>query len=190
MADLSSVSEAAKSIGDLIAGFVPEGPLRQAVLVVEGLCGLAAPVTYKYYIGVLAQGGSRNARWSGRSMAVIPTSGLCAYLETPIQPSVREPCLLGITSTRLWVTFSWVKPNFPCSTVRSRKRSVLFREVTGLARRLCAVHCRLGGDSISPNPDLLGGTRPCRPATRNYARSGIRRSAGYAHHTWFGCDRS
>jgi hypothetical protein len=31
MADLSSVSEAAKSIGDLIAGFVPEGPLRQAV---------------------------------------------------------------------------------------------------------------------------------------------------------------
>jgi hypothetical protein len=49
MADLSSVSEAAKSIGDLIAGFVPEGPLRQAVLVVEGLCGLAAPVTYKYY---------------------------------------------------------------------------------------------------------------------------------------------
>jgi hypothetical protein len=56
MADLSSVSEAAKSIGDLIAGFVPEGPPRQAVLVVEGLCGLAAPVTYKYYIGVWRRG--------------------------------------------------------------------------------------------------------------------------------------
>jgi hypothetical protein len=91
MADLSSVSEAAKSIGDLIAGFVPEGPLRQAVLVVEGLCGLAAPVTYKYYIGVLAQGGSRNARWSGRTMAVIPTSGLCRTLKLPSNRASESP---------------------------------------------------------------------------------------------------
>jgi hypothetical protein len=28
MSDLSSVGEVAKSIGDIIAGFVPEGPLR------------------------------------------------------------------------------------------------------------------------------------------------------------------
>jgi hypothetical protein len=44
LADLSSLGDIAKSIGELNAGFVPEGPLRTAVLVVEGLCGLAAPV--------------------------------------------------------------------------------------------------------------------------------------------------
>ncbi len=49
MADLSS-------IGDIVAGFVPEGPLRTVVLVVYGLCAAVAPFVYKYYLGVLAQG--------------------------------------------------------------------------------------------------------------------------------------
>jgi hypothetical protein len=49
MADLSS-------IGDLIAGFAPEGPLRRVVLVIYGLCAAIAPFVYKYYFGVLAQG--------------------------------------------------------------------------------------------------------------------------------------
>jgi len=40
----------------LLAGFVPEGPARTAVLVVEGLCAALAPFIYKYYLGVLAQG--------------------------------------------------------------------------------------------------------------------------------------
>ncbi len=49
MVDLSS-------IGDLVAGFAPEGPLRTVVLVVYGLCAATAPFIYKYYLGVLAQG--------------------------------------------------------------------------------------------------------------------------------------
>jgi hypothetical protein len=63
MADQLSGSEAAKAIGDpfgtlgtLLAGFVPEGPARTLVLVIMGLCAIAAPVIYKYYLGVLAQG--------------------------------------------------------------------------------------------------------------------------------------
>jgi hypothetical protein len=51
MTDLSS-------IGDLIAGFVPEGPLRTAVFVVYGLCAAVAPFIFEYYLGVLAQGAS------------------------------------------------------------------------------------------------------------------------------------
>ena len=43
-------------IGEWIAGFVPEGPLRTLVLVIEGLCAVLAPFIYKYYLGVLAQG--------------------------------------------------------------------------------------------------------------------------------------
>ena len=50
MADLSS-------IGDLIAGFAPEGPLRRVVLVVYGLCAAIAPFIFKYYLGLLAKGG-------------------------------------------------------------------------------------------------------------------------------------
>jgi hypothetical protein len=45
------------SIGDAIAGFVPEGPLRTLVIVTYGLCSAIAPFIYKYYLGVLAQGG-------------------------------------------------------------------------------------------------------------------------------------
>jgi len=44
------------SIGDVIAGFVPEGPLRTLVIVTYGLCAAIAPFVYKYYLGVLAQG--------------------------------------------------------------------------------------------------------------------------------------
>ena len=42
--------------GEWLAGFVPEGPARTAVLVVEGLCAALAPFIYNYYLGVLAQG--------------------------------------------------------------------------------------------------------------------------------------
>jgi hypothetical protein len=42
--------------GEWLAGFVPEGPLRTAVLLVYGLCVAVAPFIYKYYLGVLAQG--------------------------------------------------------------------------------------------------------------------------------------
>ncbi len=63
MPDAASSSDVAKAIADpfgtlagLLAGFVPEGPLRTLVLVAEGLCGLAAPIIYRYYLGVLAQG--------------------------------------------------------------------------------------------------------------------------------------
>ncbi|MGO9720588.1 MAG: hypothetical protein ACLPIG_03780 [Methylocella sp.] len=58
-----AASETAKAFGDpfgtlagVVAGFVPEGPLRTLVLVVEGLCAALAPFIYKYYLGVLAQG--------------------------------------------------------------------------------------------------------------------------------------
>jgi hypothetical protein len=43
-------------IGELLAGFAPEGPLRTAVLFVYGVCVAIAPFIYKYYLGVLAQG--------------------------------------------------------------------------------------------------------------------------------------
>ncbi|MDQ6868232.1 MAG: hypothetical protein M3178_07435 [Pseudomonadota bacterium] len=63
MANAGSSGDVAKAIGDplatlagLLAGFVPEGPARTAVLVVEGLCAALAPFIYKYYLGVLAQG--------------------------------------------------------------------------------------------------------------------------------------
>jgi hypothetical protein len=63
MTDQFSWSEAAKEIGDpfgtlawLVAGFVPPGPARTAVLLIEGLCVFAAPFIFKYYLGVLAQG--------------------------------------------------------------------------------------------------------------------------------------
>jgi len=58
-----AASETAKAFGDpfgtlagLVAGFVPEGPLRTLALVIEGLCVALAPFIYKYYLGVLAQG--------------------------------------------------------------------------------------------------------------------------------------
>lgn len=44
------------AVGEWLAGFVPEGPLRTAVLLVYGLCAVLAPFIYKYYLGVLAQG--------------------------------------------------------------------------------------------------------------------------------------
>jgi hypothetical protein len=44
------------AVGGWLAGFVPEGPLRTAVLLVYGLCVAFAPFIYKYYLGVLAQG--------------------------------------------------------------------------------------------------------------------------------------
>src|ERR1700724_2381050 len=44
------------AVGEWLAGFVPEGPLRTAVLLVYGLCVAVAPFIYKYYLGVLAQG--------------------------------------------------------------------------------------------------------------------------------------
>ena len=44
------------AVGGWLVGFVPEGPLRTAVLLVYGLCVAFAPFIYKYYLGVLAQG--------------------------------------------------------------------------------------------------------------------------------------
>ncbi len=43
------------AVGEWLAGFAPEGPLRTAVLV-YGLCTAIAPFIYKYYLGLLAQG--------------------------------------------------------------------------------------------------------------------------------------
>lgn len=63
MADAGAGGDVGKAIGDplgtlgaALAGFVPEGPLRTAVLLVYGLCVAIAPFIYKYYLGVLAQG--------------------------------------------------------------------------------------------------------------------------------------
>jgi hypothetical protein len=56
MADLSSLGDTVKAIFNGIAGFAPEGPLRTAVYVVYALCAAIAPLIYKYYLGVLAQG--------------------------------------------------------------------------------------------------------------------------------------
>jgi hypothetical protein len=65
MSDQGAGIEAAKAIADplgtlagLLAGFVPEGPLRTVVLIVEGLCLYGAYVGYNYYIGLLAKGGT------------------------------------------------------------------------------------------------------------------------------------
>jgi|HubBroStandDraft_6_1064221.scaffolds.fasta_scaffold885486_1 hypothetical protein len=44
------------TVGEWLAGFAPEGPLRTVVLLGYGLCVAAAPFIYKYYLGVLAQG--------------------------------------------------------------------------------------------------------------------------------------
>jgi hypothetical protein len=64
MSEQGAGSEAAKAIGDpfgalaeLLAGFVPGGPLRTLVLVIEGLrVVVVAPFIFKYYLGILAQG--------------------------------------------------------------------------------------------------------------------------------------
>jgi hypothetical protein len=65
MTDQLSGGEAAKAIADpfgtlagLLAGFVPEEPLRTVVLIVEGLCVSAAYVGYNYFIVLLAKGGA------------------------------------------------------------------------------------------------------------------------------------
>jgi hypothetical protein len=55
------------AVGEWLAGFVPEGPLRTAVLLVCGLCVAFAPFIYKYYLGVLAQGAAPG-RLSGKTM--------------------------------------------------------------------------------------------------------------------------
>jgi hypothetical protein len=63
MTDQLSGSDAVKAIGDpfgtfvgWLVGLLPEGPARTLLYVVAGLCVLAAPFIYKYYLGVLAQG--------------------------------------------------------------------------------------------------------------------------------------
>jgi hypothetical protein len=43
-----------------------------------------------------------------------------------------------------------------------------------------------GSNSISPDPDLRRGPRPCGPAERNDAFSSIRWRTDYARYTWFG----
>jgi len=77
MADLSSVGEAAKSIGDLIAGFVPLGPLRTVVFVVYGLCAVAASLIYHEQFAVVAldiEVLSRNSRVSQNIIALIASA--------------------------------------------------------------------------------------------------------------------
>ncbi len=63
MADAGASCDVAKAIGDplgmligWLAGMLPEGPARTALLVLVGLCVAVAPFIYKYYLGVLAQG--------------------------------------------------------------------------------------------------------------------------------------
>lgn len=84
MAEVPSVGGVGKSIGDLIAGFVPEGPLRTLVLVVYGLCAATAPFIYKYYLGVSAQGakpeGSLERQDYDRLRASLKESNLAARL--------------------------------------------------------------------------------------------------------------
>jgi hypothetical protein len=95
MADQLSWSEAAaKAIGDplatlgaLLAGFMPEGPARTAVLVVACLCAALAPFIYKYYLGVLAQGaapeGSLERQDYDKQRATpeaIPPRGFMSYI--------------------------------------------------------------------------------------------------------------
>jgi hypothetical protein len=64
MSDQGAASEATKAIGDplgtfvgWLAGLLPEGPGRTLVYVVVGLCLPVAIVVYKYYLGLLAEGG-------------------------------------------------------------------------------------------------------------------------------------
>lgn len=49
---------AAKDLGDLIAGFAPEGPLRTIVYVAYGLCAAIASLVFAYYLKLLAHGGA------------------------------------------------------------------------------------------------------------------------------------
>jgi hypothetical protein len=48
------------AVGELIAGFVPEGPQRTLVLVIEGLCAVLAPFIFAYYLKLLAHGGAKD----------------------------------------------------------------------------------------------------------------------------------
>jgi hypothetical protein len=45
-----------RTIVGCLAEVLPKGPAQTALYWVAGLCIVAAPVLYKYYIGVLAQG--------------------------------------------------------------------------------------------------------------------------------------
>jgi hypothetical protein len=45
-----------RTIVGCLAEVLPKGPAQTALYWVAGLCILAAPVMYKYYIGILAQG--------------------------------------------------------------------------------------------------------------------------------------
>jgi hypothetical protein len=45
-----------RTIVGCLAEVLPKGPAQTALYWVAGLCIIAAPVMYKYYIGILAQG--------------------------------------------------------------------------------------------------------------------------------------
>jgi hypothetical protein len=45
-----------RTIVGCLAEVLPKGPAQTALYWVAGLCIVAAPVMYKYYIGILAQG--------------------------------------------------------------------------------------------------------------------------------------
>ena len=68
MTDQLSGSEAAKAIGDPLGTVVgwwqdfARRPSADVALVIDGLCVLAAPFIYNYYLGLLAQGRGRKDR--------------------------------------------------------------------------------------------------------------------------------
>ena len=58
MAESSSAGDIAKTIGDLIASFVPEGPLRTAIVVFYGVSLAMASFIFAHYVMLLAHGGA------------------------------------------------------------------------------------------------------------------------------------